>query len=157
MIHNSAATELCITKGQEAFVYRWDCQKGPSGKDVLNTLFVKLANPPCPIKLDGLPLNVLPPTRMAVTTSCKLPNNSSIAVTRCQIKALPNFAMTDYASQGKMCLYNVVDLSQSCSHQSYYTSVKKCNCRWDPYSELHTSQKDHRWCIRCIVTGVLQA
>ena len=93
MIHNSAATELCITKGQEAFVYRWDCQKGPSGKYVLNTLFVKLTNPPCPIKLDGLPLNVVPLMKMTVTTSCKLPDDLSIAVTRCQIEALPNFAV----------------------------------------------------------------
>jgi hypothetical protein len=125
MIRNNAATELCITKGQEAFVYGWDCQKGPSGKDVLNTLFVKLANPSCPIKLDGLPPNVVLLTKTTVTTSCKLPDDSSIVVTRCQIEALPNFAMTDYASQGKTRPYNVVDLSQSRSHQSYYTSLSR--------------------------------
>jgi len=125
MIHNNAATKLCIMKGQEAFVYGWDCQKGPSGKDVLNTLFVKLANPPCPITLDGLPLNVVPLMKTTVTTSCKLPNGSSIAVTRCQIEALPNFVMTNYASQGKTRLYNVVDLSQSHSHQSYYISLSR--------------------------------
>ncbi|KAF8223716.1 hypothetical protein L208DRAFT_1315494 [Tricholoma matsutake] len=31
--------------------------------------------------------------------------------------------MTDYASQGKTCPYNVVDLSQCHSHQSYYTAL----------------------------------
>ncbi|KAF8224927.1 hypothetical protein L208DRAFT_1308350, partial [Tricholoma matsutake] len=33
--------------------------------------------------------------------------------------------MTDYASQGKTRPYNVVDLSQSRSHQSYYTSLSR--------------------------------
>ena len=38
---------------------------------------------------------------------------------------LPNFAMTDYASQGKTRPYNVVDLSQARSHQSYYTALSR--------------------------------
>ena len=33
--------------------------------------------------------------------------------------------MTDYASQGKTRPYNVVDLSQARSHQSYYTALSR--------------------------------
>ncbi|KAF8234244.1 hypothetical protein L208DRAFT_1262774, partial [Tricholoma matsutake] len=125
MIHNNAATKLGIMKGQEAFVYGWDCQKGPGGKDMLNTLFVKLTNSPCPIKLDGLPLNVVPLTKM--TSKCVQYTRYSVPCVQhaCQIEALPNFAMMDYALQGKTHLYNVVDLSHSCSHQSYYTSLSR--------------------------------
>jgi hypothetical protein len=40
MIRSNAATELCITNGQEAVVCGWDCQKVAGGKDVLDMLFV---------------------------------------------------------------------------------------------------------------------
>jgi hypothetical protein len=95
MIHNNAATEMCITKGQEAVVYSWDCHQGINHTEILDTLFVQLVDPPLPIKLDGLLLD-----------------DTSIMVSRNQVEALPNFAMTDYVSQGKMCLHNVIDLSQ---------------------------------------------
>jgi hypothetical protein len=125
MIRNNAATEMCITKGQEAIVYAWDSHKTAEGKDVLDTLFVELNNPPTPVKLDGLPLNVIPLTRTSVTTSCRLPDDTTITVSRNQVEALPNFAMTDYASQGKTRPYNVVELSQCRSHQSYYTALSR--------------------------------
>ena len=38
---------------------------------------------------------------------------------------LPNFAMTDYASQGKTCPFNVADLSQCRSHQGFCTSLSR--------------------------------
>jgi hypothetical protein len=60
MIRNNSATEMCITKGQEAIVHAWDSHKTTEGRDVLDTLFVELTNPPTPVKLDGLPLNVIP-------------------------------------------------------------------------------------------------
>jgi hypothetical protein len=125
MIRNNAATEMCITKGQEAIVHAWDSHKTTEGRDVLDTLFVELTNPPTPVKLDGLPLNVIPLTRTSVTTSCRLPDDTSLTVSRNQVEALPNFAMTDYASQGKTRPYNVVDLSQCRSHQSYYTALSR--------------------------------
>lgn len=100
MIRHNTATEMCMTKGQEAIVYGWRSHKGQKDKDVLDTLFVELINPPNPIKLYGLPLNVVPLTRTSVTTSCRLTDDTSISVSRSQIEALPNFAMTDYASQG---------------------------------------------------------
>ena len=38
MIRNNNATELCITKGQEAYVIGWDAIDGPKGQKVLETL-----------------------------------------------------------------------------------------------------------------------
>jgi hypothetical protein len=125
MIRNNAATEMGITKGQEAIVHAWDSHKSKDGRDVLDTLFVELSNPPFPVKLDDLPLNVIPLTRTSVTTCCRLPDDSSLSVSRSQVEVVPNFAMTDYASQGKTRSYNVVDLSQARSHQSYYTALSR--------------------------------
>ena len=125
MIHNNAATEICIIKGQEAFVYAWRSHKLADGKDVLEILFVELANPPSPVKLGGLPLNVVPLVRTSVVTNCKLLDDTSITISRSQIEALPNFSMTDYASQGKTHLVNVVHLCQCQTHQAYYTGLSK--------------------------------
>jgi hypothetical protein len=125
MIRNNSATEMCITKGQEAFVYGWRSHKLADGKDVLDTLFVELANPPSPVKMEGLPLNVVPLTRTSVVTNCKLPDDTSITISRSQIEALPNFAMTDYASQGKTRPVNVADLCHCRSHQGYYTALSR--------------------------------
>ena len=38
---------------------------------------------------------------------------------------IPNFAMTDYASQGKTRKQNIVDLNNSHSHQAYYTTLSQ--------------------------------
>ena len=89
------------------------------------TLFVKLVNPPTPISLNGLPQNVVPLLRTSVSTNCKLLNDTSITVTRNQVEALPNFAMMDYAAQGKTRPFNVVDLSQCRSHQGYYNALSR--------------------------------
>ena len=125
MIRNNAATEMGITKGQEAIVHSWDSHKTTDGRDMLDTLFVELSNPPFPVKLDDLPLNVIPLTRTSVTTCCRLPDDSSLSISRSQVEVHPNFAMTDYASQGKTRPYNVVDLSQARTHQSYYTALSR--------------------------------
>ena len=60
MIRYNAATEMCITKGQEAFVYGWRSHKLADGKDVLDTLFVELANPPSPEKWMVYPSMLFP-------------------------------------------------------------------------------------------------
>jgi hypothetical protein len=67
MIKENAATELCITKGQEAVVVGWDSAIGPSGQRILDTLFVRLTNPPRDIQIPDLPLNDLKPCYMPVT------------------------------------------------------------------------------------------
>ncbi|KAJ7725445.1 hypothetical protein B0H16DRAFT_1665848 [Mycena metata] len=62
MLRTNDATELCITKGQQAIsVCEWDSSVGPSGQQVLDTLFVRLLlKAPRKIQIEGLPENVVP-------------------------------------------------------------------------------------------------
>ena len=55
MIRYNLATELCITKGQEGFVYDWIEGVGKKGQRIIRVLFVKLQNPPFSVKLSDLP------------------------------------------------------------------------------------------------------
>jgi len=125
MIRCNVATELCITKGQEGFVYGWKSSQGSHGQQVLDTLFVKLSNPPLSVKFDDLPENVVPITCSTNTLYCSLPDDSQVHISRSQVEVLPNFAMTDFASQGKTHEYNTLDLHNSKSHQSYYTALSR--------------------------------
>jgi hypothetical protein len=125
MIRNNDATELCITKGQEAFVVGWDSVKGPNKQDILETLYVKLKNPPKKIQLPHLPENIVPIPRTSKSIKCSLPNDYEINIIRQQVNVLPNFSMTDYASQGKTRLYNVVNLSHCKNFQSIYTCLSR--------------------------------
>ena len=124
MIRHNIATELCMTKGQEGFVYGWQFQH-INGVNTLDTLFIQLHDPPTPVKLDGLPLNVVPLAKNSISTTCNLPDDSSLDISRSQPDVLPNFAMTDFASQGKTRRNNVVDLSHTRTHQGYYTSLSR--------------------------------
>ena len=125
MIRHNEATECCITKGAEATVVSWQTIKGPEGQQMLDTLFVKLTNPPKMVKIDGLPDNVVPLTRHTTAVTCVMPNDDEISVTRDQVLVLPNFGMTDYASQGRTRPDNVVDLNSCYNHQSYYTCLSR--------------------------------
>ena len=125
IIRLNSATELCMTKGQEAIVYDWQSSRGSRGQCMLDTLFVKLVNPPQTVQLDNLPENVVPLTRTVTNTQCVLPNDTTLNIARSQVEVLPNFAMTDYTSQGKTRLVNVVDLSNARNHQSYYTALSR--------------------------------
>jgi hypothetical protein len=125
MLRHNDATECCITKGAEATVVSWQSIKGTNGQNVLDTLFVKLKNPPKSIQIDGLPENVVPITRHITSTTCTLPNDETISISRDQALVLPNFAMTDYASQGRTRPDNPVDLSNCKNHQSYYTCLSR--------------------------------
>ncbi|KAF8802855.1 hypothetical protein BYT27DRAFT_7226214 [Phlegmacium glaucopus] len=109
MIRNNDATELCITKGQEAYIIGWDAIEGPQKQNVLETLYLELKHPPKPMQLPHLPKNVIPMTKTSKNVKYKLPNDLNV---------LPNFSMTDYASQGRTCLYNVVNLSHCQNFQS---------------------------------------
>ncbi|PBK79781.1 hypothetical protein ARMGADRAFT_1049115 [Armillaria gallica] len=100
-IRYNNAIELCITKGQEATIYAWQSTVGNKGQRALDTLFVKLVNPLADVQMDGLPLNVVPLTSSTVGIKVNLPSRQSINITREQVQVLPNFAMTNYASQGK--------------------------------------------------------
>jgi len=92
-------------------------------KQVLDTLFVRLQNPPTDIQLDDLPLNVVPISRHTISIKCELPNDNILTVSRDQVPVIPNFAMTDFASQGRTRTNNVVDLHNCRSHQSVYTCL----------------------------------
>jgi len=122
MIRNNFAMELCMTKGQEGFVYAWQSQSINS-VNTLDMLFVLLSDPPMLVKLDGLPLNIVLLAKNSVSTTCNLLDDSSLNISRSQAELLPNFAMTDFASQGKTRRNNVVDLRYAWSHQGYYTSL----------------------------------
>lgn len=128
LIRYNEATELCITKGQEAIVRGWDDSVGPDGKRVLDTLFVELMHPPKDVHLQDLPINVVPLTRSVNTISCYLPNDMVVIVDREQVQVLPIFSMTDYSSQGKSRNPNVVELNNCRTHQSYYTALSRGTC-----------------------------
>ena len=114
-----------MTKGQDAIMYNWQATKGSRGQCMLDTLFVKLINPPQTMQLDNLPENVVPLTRTITNTQCLLPNDTTINISRSQVEVLPNFAITDYTSQGKTRIINVADLSSARSHQSCYTALSR--------------------------------
>jgi len=125
IIKCNTATELCITNGQEATVIGWQSKLGSADQLILDTLFVELNNPPTNIKIDGLRQNVVPLTCTTNTITCSLPDDSAITISRTQVEILPNFAMTDFASQGKTRPYNPVDLNNCRSHQAYYTALSR--------------------------------
>ncbi|KAF8220674.1 hypothetical protein L208DRAFT_1211052, partial [Tricholoma matsutake] len=116
---------ICMTKGQDTMVYDWQTTRGSRGQCMLDTLFVKLVNSPQIVQVENLPENVVPLTRTITNTQCVLPNDATINISRSQVELLPNFAMTDYISQGKTRPFNVVDLSSARSHQSYYTALSR--------------------------------
>ena len=125
MIRNNDATELCITKGQEAYVVGWDAIDDPKGKRILETLYLQLKDPPKIVELPHLPRNVIPMTKTTKTIKCSLPNDREINISRQQINVLPNFSMTDYASQGKTRIQNPVNLSHCKNFQSIYTCLSR--------------------------------
>ena len=125
MIKCNAATELCITNGQEATVVWWQSKLGSKEQLMLDTLFLELKNPPSQVKIDGLRENVVPLTCTTNNITCTLPDGNKIAILRSQVEVLPNFAMTDFASQGKTRPFNPVDLNNCRSHQAYYTALSR--------------------------------
>ena len=123
MIKCNVATELCITNGQEATVVGWQSTVGQHKQQILDVLYVKLKSPPKSVQIDGLAENVVPLIRSTASISCKLPDGAKVSISRSQVEVLPNFAMTDFASQGKTRPENPVDLNNCRSHQAYYTAL----------------------------------
>ncbi|KAF8577372.1 hypothetical protein K439DRAFT_1649095 [Ramaria rubella] len=78
--HNIAT--CCVTNGAEGTVVGWKCSKLTKDKNVLDILFVKLKNPPLPIHLGDLPMNVVPIGRTAQDVICCLPNDDTLTITR---------------------------------------------------------------------------
>ncbi|KDR72200.1 hypothetical protein GALMADRAFT_1343753, partial [Galerina marginata CBS 339.88] len=126
MIRHNDATELCITRGQDGVVWGWDSAELDDGKETLKTLFIKLNKPPRDVKFNGLPKNVVPiPTAMHGPLAIRTPSGDYLSVKRWQVPALPFFAMTDYASQGKTREANLVDIGRSRNHQAIYTALSR--------------------------------
>ncbi|KAJ7088937.1 hypothetical protein C8R44DRAFT_564465, partial [Mycena epipterygia] len=125
MIRNNDATELFITKGQEGIVVGWQEATGNYGQKILDTLFVELVKPPQTVQIAGLPANVVALTKGTRKIYCSMLDDQMTHISRDQIVVLPNFAMTDYASQGKSRDFNVVDLNNCRTHYSYYTALSR--------------------------------
>ncbi len=125
MIRSNLATELCITKGQEGLVHGWISGTGCKGQTILQVLFVRLVNPPQNVQFEDLPENVVPVYKTVNSTLVHLPKGPAIRVSRTQVEVLPNFAMTDYASQGKTRPNNPVDLNSSRTHLHIYTALSR--------------------------------
>ncbi|KAJ6540673.1 hypothetical protein B0H19DRAFT_1001765 [Mycena capillaripes] len=125
MIRANDATELCMTKGQEAVVCGWDSSIGPFGQQVLDTLFVRLINSPRKIQIDGLPENVVPLVRTVTHITALLSDDTLLSILREQVVCLLNFEMTDYTSQGKSRAKNPVELTHCRDHRSYYVALSR--------------------------------
>ncbi|KAJ7111110.1 hypothetical protein C8R44DRAFT_562398, partial [Mycena epipterygia] len=125
MIRNNDATELCITKGQEGEVVGWQEATGNSKQRILDTLFVRLVKLPQDVNIPGLPTNVVALTKGSKKIYCYMKDDRMAHISREQVIVLPNFAMTDYASQGKSRDFNVVDLNNCRTHFSYYTALSR--------------------------------
>lgn len=127
MIKVNEATECCVTNGAEAVVVGWTTRPIPNTEDkfALDTLFVKLTAAPTTVKVDGLPENVVPLTHSKRKVKCKMPNGRILEIERDQVPVVPNFAMTDFASQGRTRPFNVCDLQNCRSHQSVYTCLSR--------------------------------
>lgn len=152
MIRHNEATELCITKGQEGHVVGWQAAIGPQGQNMLDTLFVKLDKPARPIQLEGLPENIVPLTKLSTSINCATPSDVVIKISRSQVPVLPNFAMTDYASQGKTREVNVVDLNSCRSHMAYYTALSRSAT--SEGTVIVQGFDDHK--ISCKISGYLR-
>ena len=127
MIKYNVATECCVTNGAEATVVGW--QTHPHLKDnkqVLDVVFVELLKPPSAVKLPGLPQNVVPLAAQTSQIQCMLGDDNIITIKRKQVPILPNFAMTDYCSQGRTRTFNVVNL-EACPNTlaSVYTALSR--------------------------------
>jgi hypothetical protein len=125
MLRANDATEMCMTKGQEGVVCGWHASEGPAGQQVLETLFVRLINPPRNIKIADLPENVVPLVRTITHITCLLQDDTLLSVLREQVVCLLNFGMTDYTSQGKSRIKNLVELGYCSGHRSYYVGLSR--------------------------------
>jgi hypothetical protein len=61
-------------------VHGWQSTKGTKGQQILDTLFVKLANPPQVVQFDGLSENIDPLTHSSNTIKASLPNDDTIFI-----------------------------------------------------------------------------
>ena len=125
MLKQNEATECCVTNGAEAEVVGWKFHPLDENRNALDTLFVKLTSAPRTVQVEGLPENVVPISCSTKDVKCTLPSKAMLTVTRTQVAVLPNFAMTDFGSQGRTRPYNVCDIHNCQNHQSAYTQLSR--------------------------------
>ena len=106
-------------------MHGWQTLTASQGQRILDTLFVKLKTPPRTIQIDGLPENVIPVCLTTNSIHATLPNDKLYCISCKQVEVLVNFAMTDFASQGKTRPFNVTDLNNLSNHQAYYTALSR--------------------------------
>lgn len=126
MLKHNDATELYATNGAEEVVVHWDENMNDHGLPVLETLFVELTNPPRDVQIPPLDKNVILIPTTSNDLKCILIGDRVVDITRTQVPVIPNFAMTNYCSQGCTCQSNVVELSRCRTHQSVYTVLSRC-------------------------------
>jgi hypothetical protein len=124
MIKHNEATECSVTNGADCIVVGWQSVLLNSG-EALETLFVRLLNPKEVIHLEGLPINVVPIRSLERRITCRLPDDSEVHIIRKQVPVIPNFAITDYVSQGKTRLFNAIDPKYLETYQSIYTALSR--------------------------------
>ena len=88
MIQYNYATEICMTRGQEGFVHGWQSKRGLNGQLVINTLFVRLKDPPTHVEVLGLPENVVLVYPMTTNIDTMLPNDEKLHITHTQVEVL---------------------------------------------------------------------
>ncbi len=126
LLKNNEATELCATNGAEGVVHDWQASSLPNGEEHLEVLFVRLINPPKNVQIEGLPQNVVPIPSTKKRVKCVVPTGSRyIYVERDQVMVLPNFAMSDFASQGRTRPFNPCHLKYCRTSQSLYTCLSR--------------------------------
>ncbi|KAI0041266.1 hypothetical protein FA95DRAFT_1457107, partial [Auriscalpium vulgare] len=125
MIKKNEATEVGVTNGAEGVVTGWKAYDIGHNRQALDTLFVRLTTPTRPINLSGLDANVVPVSHQTQDLTCEMPDDSAWHISRQQVPVIPNYAMTDFASQGRTRQFNVVDLHNCRTQQSYYTALSR--------------------------------
>ena len=125
MIKKNIATECGVTNGAEGIVVGWKTRKIDSTHEGLDTVFVKLTAAPRPIKLPGLDENVVPIQHLSMSIKVRMNNGDMRSINRDQIPIIPNFAMTDFNSQGRTRPFNVLDPQNCTTAQSMYTCLSR--------------------------------
>ncbi|KAI0338473.1 hypothetical protein BDW22DRAFT_1298315, partial [Trametopsis cervina] len=126
LLKANKVTEISATNGAEAKVVDWQSHVGTSsGCAHLDVVFVELTAPPQTCEVPGLPTNVIPVTMHKDRIACTLPSDGTMRISRSQVQLLPNFAMTDYASQGRTRHNNVVHLEHCKGFLSIYTCLSR--------------------------------
>ena len=96
LLKQDNATELNMTNGAEVTVGSWKSSTLPDGRPILDVIFIELEVPPMPVKLEGLPLNVVPICHVKQSLFVELPNKLKLRINIDQIPLLPDFKLMDY-------------------------------------------------------------